>query len=430
MRAKIRYMNKLYKILLTLFFIVPTFVLAAPEYTPIDVAYIFLDTQDSDNEYKLVIENKDGELHRIKEEVSFTGTRYQLFEDIARVINDHRYFTGFDDDDMTDLVWGIAPFSADEISDIRTRFSQEDNGDFLTVYVEFNTGDVGTKKVEVDQTFTSSADVSSYVANVVNSMDGFKEGEVDTQMVENLHSEAYTGLSYFTPQLDLVEFEYLEEEQRFTVNVQFANMDEDRSFDLAFDVDKEQLIKDATDLINDLYVEYEDAKFNVQKISSHVSWRNTPWMINDIEEIHIASSSDDLVSVEFTVKSRISNTLIGTTILSSTNEELDITNIDALAKEAKKLLEEHQLFAHEFPLSSIRNEIAETNDEFADQVESTSEKSSGDTSSDKEASTQEDDSSSESVDETENKDALYQLLLIAILEFIAENGLDIDTSDL
>jgi chorismate mutase len=433
-------MHKLLYIPVVLGFALPFATFAADDFQPSDVGHIFLDEQSEENTYKIVIENEDGSLYRLRDEVSFTGSRYQLHEDIAYQINSHRRFAGFDDEDIPGLLWSVAPFAVADITKITTNFTQNDDGDSLTVYAHFQSGNPASRTVSIDQTFTSSAEVSAYVANVTNGIESLQVGEVSTEMVADLHQGEYTGLSYFTPVVDSVIFNYNEEEQTFKVDVAFQTIDEARSFNIAFNSSKEKLIEEATTLINDLYVEYEDAAFDAAEIRRASAWKNTPWMIDDIEEIQVATSSDEVVTVEFTVKTRLTSDLVGTTILSS-SEELDINDPQALAAEAATLLEEHQLFIHQFDADAIEREIVETNEQLeareellqeieeqnnaveivSDQDNTPTEESQGNTETT-------DDTSTENTNQ--DQDALYQLLLAAILEYIATNDLDIDTSNL
>ncbi|MFW0870994.1 MAG: hypothetical protein ACKKL4_00870 [Patescibacteria group bacterium] len=401
----------------------PMIAWGATRFIPSDVKYIFLDERGGD-EYRIIVENKKGGLYRMGE-VNYSGSRYQLYEDIADEINRHRFYTSFDDDDIGDLLWGLVPFTPEEIADIRSNFSEGKDGDFLTLYIRFTTGDSTSHKVKIDKTFTSSADVSAFIAQTINDMDKLKEGKIDVAMVQDLHEEAYTGLSYFAPQLNSVVFEYDDEELMFTVKISFAN-EETREFDLPYKTSKKELVALATEYINDTFVEYDDADFFTNEIQSYTSWKNTPWMIDDIEEIHFATSTDDLISVQFTVKSRLSSTLIGTTIL-STDKEVDINNLDALASVATELLEENQLFVHQFDEQAVRKILAKTMGIEIPDKEDDSSVSTNDSTDESEVSGGEEEILTQKDEDEQEK--MYALLLMIILQYIIDNNLDIDISN-
>lgn len=421
----------------------PMLVSAADEYGPRDVEHIFIDEQGDTQTYDVLVMLESGRLYRL-DTVTYDDTRYQLYEDISDLINDHRDFRSFDDEDIADLIWGIAPFNVSEITNIETEFSEEE----VDVILSFNTGDTAWYSRELgEQRFSSSVEVTQFLVDIINSTEEL-EGEITTAEVVTLHEEPYTGLSYFAPELEGVVARYEDDDEAFLVEVRFAN-EEVRSFQLEYKDTKAQLIQDITLTINELYVEYEDARFDSDEVESVITWQSVPWMIDDIESI---TASKDVAmdgTIEFTVRSRLSSGLVGVITLNKVYKS-DQYNIESLALKATEALEENELFAHDFNVSLVQEIIVDSIPEEdrelygldgggsseADEDESQEDESAASEEDEEEESSQEEDEDESEADESTDEysslseQEIIDLLTALIIQYVLANGMDVDLSAL
>ena len=410
----------------------PLFVAAAGEYTPRDVEHIFIDEQgEGTNTYEVLVMLETGRLFRL-DTVTYQDTRYQLFEDISRLINRDRNFKSFDDEDIADLIWGIAPFNTSEITKIETQFNAQE----VDVILSFNTGDTAWYSRELGETrFSSSAEVTKFIADIINAAEEL-EGEVSTTQVITLHEAPYTGLDYFAPQIDTVVATYDHEKQNFTVEVSFAN-EEVRSFEMGFKDTKAQLVQDITASINELYVEYEDARFETVEVEPLVDWKKLPWMIDDIESIEVAKDVSMDGTLEFTVRTRLSNDLVGVIKLNKVFSG-DEHNTEVVAIAAVEALEENELFVHDFNVSLVQRIIIDSLDE-----EDRDEYNINEVTTEDDESLSEEESAENSIDEATDvteevadpaleltEQQMIDLLVAIIIQYVLENGMDIDLSTL
>ena len=400
------------------FFVLP-FVVTATS-SPGEVKHIFLD-EVGENTFEVLVELKTGRLYRM-DEVSFTSSRYQLFEDIANLINEHRDFIGFDDEDVSTLVWGITPFTVDEIIDIDTDFIEGE----LTVILSFETGDIVRVTRTLTNRFSSSVEVTTFVTETINNIAEL-EGDIETTRVVVLHEEPYTGLSYFAPFIEEIIVKYDVTTKNFTVTVNFGN-DEVREFDLDYKDTKEQLIQDITSIINDVYVEYEDARFETIDVLSKVNWEGVPWMIDDIESITVVDNVDESGTLEFTIRAQLSGGLVGVVTLNKVFNE-NQSNLNLVSVAATEVLEDNELFVHDFNVSLVYEALVRSLDEAGLQyygiVLTQPSEDEEDISEDQEEINP---PVTSDQSESEVSQAVLQLLLQLIIQHIQENNLDVDLS--
>lgn len=392
---------------------------AASYYYPEDVQNVFLNDQ-GDDEFEVLVQLESGHLYRM-DTVSFTSSRYQLFEDISDLINSHRDFRGFDDEDMADLVWGVTPFNANEITDVKTRFEEGE----LTIILSFATGDEFRTKKTLANRFSSSVEVTQFVTDAINEIEEI-EGQITTAEVVVMHEEPYTGLSYFAPYIDAIVIVYNQEEKNFTVTATFGS-EEVRQFALDYKDTKEQLIQDTTAIINDVYVEYEDAKFVTGDVSSKVTWQGVPWMIDDIERITVVDNTAASGTMAFTVRARLSNDLVGVIEMNRLygGEVRDLNQVSISATEA---LEEHELFVHDFNVALVYDILVESLDEDGREYYGIS--PGGYEEGEEGYGTDQDDEEEEEIENGEVSQEMIDLLIAIIIQYVLENGLDIDLSGL
>lgn len=419
-----------------IFCLVPFFASAVTVYQPRNVQNIFIDEQATAKTYEVLVMLDSGRLYRL-DTVTYDGTRYRLFEDISQIINNHKSFTNFDDEDIAELIWGIAPFSVSEVTGIETRFTEQE----VDVILSFGTGDTAWYSQELGETrFSSSVEVTQYITDIINAAEEL-EGEITTAQVVTLHDEPYTGLSYFAPQIDGVVATYDSEEESFGVEVTFGNS-EVRNFTLGFKDTKEQLIQDITASINELYVEYEDARFEVAEVEPLVTWKKLPWMIDDIESIEVAKDVSMDGTLEFTVRTRLSNDLVGVIKLNKVFSG-DEHNTEVVAIAAVEALEENELFVHDFNVSLVQRIIIDSiPEEDQDEYDTHTSESSSETDTTEESPVEDTLEESVDTDETAEEAAadtdevsspaseqeMIDLLVAIIIQYVLENGLDVDLS--
>lgn len=397
---------------------------------PSQVKHIFLNDLGGQS-FEVIVELKTGRLYRM-DSVQFISSRYQLFEDVADVINEHRYFRGFDDEDAGELIYGLTPFTVEEITDIQTHFSEKE----LAVILTFNTGDQERITRELVGRFSSSVEVTAFVAETINNIEAL-EGTISTAQVLLLHEEPYTGLSYFAPVVEEIVVGYDSQEQEFMVTAHFGN-EEIREFDLAFKDTKEQLVQDITATINEVYVEYEDARFETQDLMPYISYIGVPWMIDDLESIQITDNINASGTLEFTVRARLTNGLVGVITLNKLFSK-DQRDLELVALSATEALEENELFVHDFNVSRVYDLIVDSLDEIDLEYYRVDQDTPIAETEDVDARVSAEDQGlivTEAQEKKEEKEQgsvlseqdMIDLLIAIILQYVAQEEIDFDTS--
>ncbi len=444
--------------ILVLCFLVPSMAWSLIDvYTPQDVAHIFLD-EKADGSFRIVIKLESGELYRLDPVVWFESTRYRLYEDIANIINDEPNFSDFDDEDVQELLWGIPPFTLDEIVGISTDFTEGEpnEGDSMMVILTFNTGDTAKESVSLDGVgFASAKEVTDHVTKVINDMDQF-EGEIDPSRVDALHTEEYTGLDYFTPALE-VNIVYDEKEENFNVQVLFA-IGEERSFELPFKNTKEEIYTDTTNVINNEYVQYKEAQFSVDEIKARSTFE-APWMIDEIKEITFKPDVALDGTLQFSIRVSIGGGLVAVIDLHTAYKQ-STTDLDAISLAAVEVLETNELFMPHFEQDDVKKLLIESIlkedypiygledssdaedpnssaaepvvDPVIDPAETTDPVETVISTPDNTTAIENDDSLTEDkpADLVLNKEHIKALLVALIIAYIEEKGIEVDTRSL
>ncbi len=314
------------------------FFASAALYTPEDTDNVYYVKEGNDYEIHLFLKN--GSFFKF-DSVEYKNSRYLLLEETARMINEDRKFTSFDDDDLVYLLDGTVPYTNEDIKSVDVVFTDTE----VSIVADFFTGGGFSVTEEYTTKFITKQQVAEYVVELINKQDGF-EGQYTTAQILEQYDD-FEGINYYAPAVTSIEVSYDTTEQLYVADVAFEN-DAEKKYAIFPKDTQRKLIVDIATRINEFYEDFEEeGGVTPDLVAEMATWKEIPIFADEIQQIVVEKKDDSNIYIMVGITSD-DGFLINTLFQAAFSG--DINDAELVALKVADTLDQSTEFGSEFDL--------------------------------------------------------------------------------